>query len=95
MIQEKCFSISGRVQGVGFRYWTVKTAQKIGNLSGYVMNADNGDVLVFVSGEDDAINKLQGALYQGPLFSRVDNIREAPELISFFPAITNNVFKRL
>lgn len=92
---EKCFKISGRVQGVGFRYWTLSTAKKIGGLCGYVYNVPDGDVLIYVSGSKDALNLFQQFLYKGPLFARVDSVKETPELISYFPPIIDGVFKRL
>ena len=42
----KCFLISGRVQGVGFRFWTLRRVSEIGGISGYVCNLPSGDVLV-------------------------------------------------
>lgn len=92
---EKCFKISGRVQGVGFRYWAVRSAARLGGISGYVCNIDNGDVLVYVAGTDDKIKAFKNILYSGPLFARVDYIEENPEYQSFFPPIENGVFKRI
>ena len=92
---EKCFKISGRVQRVGFRYWATDVAKNIGGLSGYVCNLHDGDVLIYVSGQDHLIGLFQQFLYKGPLFARVDAVIETPELISLFPPIIDGVFKRL
>jgi acylphosphatase len=94
-MMEKCFKISGRVQGVGFRYWVLYKAAFIGGLSGYARNMDDGDVVVYVSGDENCIMKLQAALYDGPIFARVDTVQEAPECKSYFPPIQNGVFKRI
>ena len=92
---EACIKISGRVQGVGFRFWAVRMAKSIGNISGYVCNLPQGEVLVFMRGEKEALDEMLLNLYRGPLFSRVDKIDFVPELKSYFPPIENGVFKRL
>ena len=92
---DRCIIISGRVQGVGFRFWTVRQARAIGNISGYVRNLEDGNVAVYMSASQDKINQMQAVLYKGPLFARVDAIREAPEQKIFFPPIENGVFKRI
>ena len=75
----RCLKISGRVQGVGFRFWAKRMI----------------NVLVLISGDEIKLNEVQKSLYKGPLFARVDKITETPELIGFFPPIENGVFKRL
>ena len=92
---ERCLKISGRVQGVGFRYWTVRLAYSIGDISGYACNLSDGDVLVLISGPENKLDEMQVQLYKGSLFSRVDTIIETPFLKSYFPPIENGVFKRL
>ncbi len=92
---QKCLLISGRVQGVGFRYYAVRHADKIGDISGYVTNLPNGDVLVLAESNEDKLNQFISALNRGPLFSRVDKIIETPEHTLLFPNIENGVFKRL
>lgn len=92
---EKCLKISGRVQHVGFRFWVVRLANSIGNISGYACNMPDGDVLVLMSGQENDLNAMQAKLYQGPLFARVDKIEEVPELKSVLPPIENGVFKRI
>ena len=91
----KCFVISGRVQGVGFRYWAVRQARSVGGISGYIRNLENGDVAVYMSGDEAHLNQMQILLYKGPLFARVDSVRSAPEQCAFFPPIVDGVFQRL
>jgi acylphosphatase len=91
----RCVVIKGRVQGVGFRYWVLRQAQKIGDLSGYACNLANGDVAVLMSGPEENLDRLQALLYHGPLFARVDSVQSAPEQIPYFPPIVNGVFKRI
>lgn len=91
----KCFLISGRVQGVGFRFWTLRRVSEIGGISGYVCNLPSGDVLVLAESTEDKLHQLEISLYKGPLFARVDSIKNSPEFISYFPPVENGVFKRL
>lgn len=92
---KRCLRVQGRVQGVGFRRWTICQALNIGGISGYVYNDQNGDVLVYLEGTEDYLNRMQAALYKGPLFARVDHIIDSPEDICCFPPIENGVFKRI
>lgn len=94
-MSEKCWKISGRVQGVGFRYWVLRKAAKIGGLSGYAMNHPSGDVLVKAVGDEDKLNQLFLVLHNGPLFSRVDSVEENPALNTLFPPVREGVFQRI
>ena len=62
--------ITGHVQGVGFRAWTEQRANALG-LSGWVRNAENGDVEALFSGSQDAVNAMLAACQQGPRHARV------------------------
>lgn len=53
--------VSGRVQGVGFRWWTQRTAEHLG-LVGTVENLPDGRVEVHAQGEDAAVDALVAAL---------------------------------
>jgi acylphosphatase len=68
--------IIGRVQGVGFRYYTEMVAQEIG-LSGYVMNCSDGSVEVLAEGEQEALEELLRQLKRGPSGARVDRVEES------------------
>ena len=65
--------VQGRVQGVGFRYFTMTEARKLG-LCGTVTNLLNGDVKVIAEGEKSAVLTLIKNLRIGPKFSNVSNI---------------------
>jgi len=65
--------VSGKVQGVGFRYYTQKQA-KILNLNGWVKNSTDGGVLVMVQGEKTAIETLADFLWIGPPLSDVKSV---------------------
>lgn len=63
----------GRVQGVGFRFFTINTASKY-NLTGSVRNMDNGMVEIEVQGEKNNINKFISEIKEGNYFIRVDDL---------------------
>ena len=69
-------NITGRVQGVGYRYYTQKQA-KILNLNGWVRNTVDGGVLVVVQGEKAAIETFVDYLWAGPPLSSVKSIAKA------------------
>ena len=57
--------ISGRVQGVGFRWFVREEARRLG-LGGWVTNLPNGDVEVAAGGEASSLERLRRALEVGP-----------------------------
>lgn len=63
-------TVSGMVQGVGFRYYALRQARLYG-LSGYVKNLPNGNVESEVEGPSELIKEYIKALRVGPAFSRV------------------------
>jgi len=68
--------VRGRVQGVGFRWWTRATAMEIGGLSGYVSNLGDGRVQVVAEGGRDQCERLLGWLHHGDTPGRVDGVTE-------------------
>jgi acylphosphatase len=69
--------IEGRVQGVGYRYWTVEEARARG-LDGWVRNLPDGTVEALVSGPSDAVEAMIAACREGPSLASVTAIREFP-----------------
>jgi acylphosphatase len=67
------YVVSGRVQGVGFRYFVVREARALG-LSGWVRNLVDGAVEIVVRGDDAAVGVLEGRLWQGPPAARVTSV---------------------
>ena len=59
-------TVSGSVQGVGFRYATVREARALGGLTGYVRNAEDGTVKVVAEGEAAKLRGLERWLSHGP-----------------------------
>ncbi len=69
------FVVRGRVQGVGFRWWTQKTAGQLG-VSGWVRNREDGAVEVFAEGPEDAVGDLGAHLREGPPSATVEEVLE-------------------
>lgn len=67
--------VRGRVQGVGFRYTTQRTAHRLG-VVGWVRNLPDGSVGVWVQGESGAVQRLQAFLQLGPRGAVVESISE-------------------
>lgn len=71
----KRFFASGRVQGVGFRFFVERTAATLG-VSGYVRNLLDGRVEVYAIGSQEQMDALRIALHRGPRMASVENVDE-------------------
>lgn len=72
--------VTGRVQGVGFRYACQEIAEQLG-VTGWVRNRWNGAVEIVAEGEEDAVTRMLDWCRQGPSGARVnrcDVTREPP-----------------
>ena len=67
------FLISGRVQGVGFRFFAEAVGAREG-LHGWVRNLPDGRVEAVAEGESEAIDRFEVALRHGPRGARVDDV---------------------
>jgi acylphosphatase len=67
--------VSGEVQGVGFRYFTQRSAAKH-QVRGYVRNLPDGRVEAWVQGNEKAVAEFIRDVAAGPRFSRVTDIEE-------------------
>jgi len=72
------FVISGRVQGVGFRWFTKDVAVREG-VTGYVRNLPDGRVEALVEGDADAVTRVERILRQGPPGARVQTVNAMTE----------------
>ena len=68
------FLVSGRVQGVGFRYFAAAAARREG-LAGCVRNLDDGRLDVVAEGEVESLVRFERALRQGPSRARVEHVQ--------------------
>jgi len=69
----RSFRVTGRVQGVGFRWWTRRVASGLG-IAGWVRNDGDGSVVVHAVGYAAALQELQKVLRRGPMGARVDRV---------------------
>lgn len=67
--------VTGRVQGVSYRFFTQDEASRLG-LGGWVRNLSDGSVEVRLHGPSEKIETLRRRLHQGPPLARVDAISE-------------------
>ncbi len=87
MFHVKKYLVSGRVQGVGYRWFVNTEANNLG-LQGYVRNLSDGRVEVIAKGTSEQLENLEMRLRQGPSFARVLDIQivdyELPSKINGF-----------
>ena len=69
--------VHGRVQGVGFRAWSVREATRLG-LHGWVRNRTDGTVEMLLSGERAQIAALALLCHRGPRMARVRSVETGP-----------------
>ena len=65
--------VTGRVQGVGFRYFTVRCANDL-SLCGWVRNLPDGSVETAIQGQGEKIEEMIGLLKQGPGAANVSGL---------------------
>jgi acylphosphatase len=75
------FSVRGRVQGVGFRYFT-QTAAVREQIDGWVRNTADGAVEILAEGEEDAIKRFEAEIRRGPASARVTDVWSVDEPMS-------------
>jgi acylphosphatase len=68
-------TVSGRVQGVGYRYFVEREAQSR-NLEGWVRNRRDGSVEAVFAGPAQAVTAMIEACRRGPSSARVDALRD-------------------
>ncbi|MBF9014183.1 MULTISPECIES: acylphosphatase [unclassified Oceanispirochaeta] len=69
--------VKGRVQGVGFRYYTCRQGRRRG-LCGWVRNEPDGSVLVHIQGSSEGLDDFRSWLKKGPPSARVESTVEIP-----------------
>ena len=71
---KKRIVITGKVQGVGFRYWLYQAAKQR-NINGWVRNKISGEVEALLVGSNVEINKLIKLCEKGPTTSKVTKVK--------------------
>ena len=69
------FIVSGRVQGVGFRYFAIRAARRVG-VAGTVRNLPDGTVEAIAEGSETALNEFRSELERGPSYGHVSQVDE-------------------
>ena len=75
MLVARKFIISGLVQGVGFRFFTQRTAARH-QVRGYVKNLTDGRVETYVEGSEKSVENFKHDLIAGPSYSNVEYLEE-------------------
>jgi acylphosphatase len=65
--------VTGRVQGVSFRWYAVQEAQRLG-VTGWVRNEPDGSVGAHVEGEDDSVDAMVAWCRRGPSYASVRDV---------------------
>jgi acylphosphatase len=73
MLVARRFLISGRVQGVGFRYFVDARATAEG-VHGWVRNLPDGRVEALLEGDMDSVDRVEAALWRGPSGAVVEDV---------------------
>ena len=71
---KKHIVITGKVQGIGFRYWLYKAAIQR-NIDGWVRNKISGEVEALIIGNDKNVHDLIKLCEKGPTFSKVTKVK--------------------
>jgi acylphosphatase len=72
------FTVTGHVQGVGFRWFVARHARSLG-LSGYARNLEDGRVEVVAIGNEPALVRLEELLRSGPANAQVTGVERAEQ----------------
>jgi acylphosphatase len=79
--------VTGEVQGVGFRMFTVRRAAEL-NITGWVRNLEDGSVEILAEGTRSNLDTLLSLVHEGPRMAQVDNVKfefsEKEEGFTFF-----------
>jgi acylphosphatase len=73
--QAKRYFVSGNVQGVGFRYFTQRAAERL-QLNGYTRNLPDGRVEAYAIGTPQELAQFRSDLKRGPWGATVTEVRE-------------------
>jgi acylphosphatase len=73
MLVARRYVITGRVQGVGFRFFAEAAAAREG-VHGWVRNRPDGAVEAWIEGDQEAVDRVEAALRRGPSHAHVDHV---------------------
>jgi acylphosphatase len=78
--QAKRFLVSGMVQGVGYRYFVIRVAERLG-VAGFVKNLSDGRVEVYAIGTSEQLLSLRAELERGPRAASVSAVDEEEAVV--------------
>ena len=78
MLVARRFLVSGRVQGVGFRFF-VQEAAAVEGVTGFVRNLPDGRVEAFAEGDRDAVTRFERQIRRGPSGARIESVAVTDE----------------
>lgn len=70
--------VSGMVQGVSFRYYTMQAAAHLG-VTGWVRNLPDGRVEAVFEGEQEDLDRMLAWCHEGPRSARVEHVEVLPQ----------------
>lgn len=73
MREVRRYLVRGRVQGVGFRWWTRREAERL-QVGGWVRNREDGTVEVMARSDRETLGLFEEALRRGPPMARVEEV---------------------
>ena len=73
MLIARRYVITGRVQGVGFRFFAEDAAAREG-VHGWVRNQPDGTVEAWVEGDEESVQRIEAALHRGPSGARIERV---------------------
>ncbi len=79
--------VFGRVQGVGFRFYTERKARELG-IEGYVQNRPDGSVYIEAEGPEEQLNQFVAWCHTGPQWARVLEVK-----LTEVPAVGHSGFR--
>lgn len=85
MSERRAYRITGNVQGVGFRWWTRKTAAAM-EIRGTVRNAGDGSVEIEAEGPAAVLDRFEEVLERGPSHARVRDLQRTEPGENSLPA---------
>jgi acylphosphatase len=76
MTSARRWVVSGRVQGVGFRWFVLRRAEALG-LRGWVRNLPDGRVEIVAGGSAEALGTIDAAIRTGPRLAHVAHVESS------------------
>lgn len=73
MLVARRFVLSGRVQGVGFR-WFTEQAARLEGVGGWVKNRADGAVEIHAEGDREAVTRFESKVRRGPSGAQIDHV---------------------